>query len=241
LLPEKWVFLIFLGFMAAYDELAKNVARMRSDIDESLAKAGRSGASVTIVAVTKRFPAAAIEAAVAVGLTDIGESRVQETAAKKPEVLAECKWHLIGHLQKNKIGKALELYDMIQSVDSYELAEAIDSRASESVEILLQVDSSGEETKFGIAPDDVLQVASDIAKLSNVRVRGLMTIGPLTEDETRIRHSFRLTKALYNELKETSEDIIYLSMGMSGDYRIAIEEGSNMIRVGTSLFGPRPE
>jgi len=228
--------------MAEYDELMENVARIRRDIDECLEKVGRTGSSVTIIAVTKKFPAEAVDAAVAAGLTDIGESRVQETATKKPAVKGSCRWHLIGHLQKNKIGKAIELYDMIQSVDSYELAEAINAKAKTPVDILLQVDSSGEETKFGIDPGDVMQMVAKIGKLNNLRIRGLMTIGPLTEDETRIRHSFRLTKALFDRVKENAlsdVDISYLSMGMSGDYQIAVEEGSNMVRIGTSLFGSR--
>lgn len=228
--------------MAAYDELKENVARIRSDIADCLETTGRSGSLVTIVAVTKKFPAEVVDAAVAAGLTDIGESRVQETATKKPAVKADCRWHLIGHLQKNKIAKALELYDMIQSVDSYELAQAISARATKPVDILLQVDSSGEETKFGIDPAEVVRMVEDVGKLSNLRVRGLMTIGPLTEDETRVRHSFKLTKALFDEVRDkhfANVDMEYLSMGMSGDYKIAVEEGSNMVRIGTSLFGSR--
>ena len=228
--------------MALSDEVRENVARMRREIDESLERSGRKGDSVAIVAVTKRFPPETINAAVAAGITDIGENRVQETAEKKPKVDVECRWHLIGHLQKNKINKALGLFDMIQSVDSYELADAINTRTDSPVEILLQVDSSGEETKYGLDPEVLVDNVRRICQLEKIHIRGLMTIGPLTDDETRIRHSFRLTRSLFEELRDMSLpncEMEFLSMGMSGDYKIAIEEGSNMIRVGTVLFGER--
>ncbi len=228
--------------MVAYNDVRENVARIRRDIDESLERSGRGGASVTIVAVTKTFPAEAVTAAVSAGITDIGENRVQETSEKKPKVCSVCKWHLIGHLQRNKVGKALGLYDMIQSIDSYELATAIDRRAVAPVEVLLQVDSSGEETKYGFDPDDLACVVRRAGEFKNIRIRGLMTIGPLTDDETRIRHCFRMTRSLFEDLKSVdvpNSEMVYLSMGMSSDYRIAVEEGSNMVRVGTALFGGR--
>lgn len=228
--------------MENFADVADNVARIRSDVEESLDKSGRSGETVTIVAVTKTFPASAVRAAVKAGLTEIGESRIQETVSKKPEVEVDCKWHLIGHLQKNKINKALELYDMIQSVDSHRIAAEIDQRADRPIEILLQVNSSGEETKFGLEPESVIETAKRIADLEKIRLMGIMTIGPLTDEIRQIRHSFKLTKQLYDELKAANipgTDIRYLSMGMTHDYRLAIEEGSNMIRVGTAIFGER--
>ncbi|MCK4657788.1 MAG: YggS family pyridoxal phosphate-dependent enzyme [candidate division Zixibacteria bacterium] len=228
--------------MVLFDDVRENVARLRREIDQGLERSGRTGDSVAIVAVTKRFPPEAINAAVAAGITDIGENRVQETSEKKPKVDVECRWHLIGHLQKNKINKALELYDMIQSVDSYELADAINTRTDPPVEILLQVDSSGEETKFGLDPETLIDTAKRISMLDKIQIRGLMTIGPLTDDETRIMHSFKMTRSLFEELRDMSLpncEMKFLSMGMSGDYRIAIEEGSNMIRVGTAIFGER--
>ncbi len=231
-----------LSFMGTFGDLSENVARIRLDIDRCLEKSGRCGESVKIVAVTKTFPAEAVKAAVRAGITDIGESRVQETADKKPSVGLDCRWHLIGHLQKNKVKKALELYDLIQSVDSYDLSLAIDQRATHPVEVLLQVDSSGERTKFGIDPDRIVEVARRTASLERVRVMGLMTIGPLATDETIVRHSFRLTKSLFDSLSEESIpncEMRYLSMGMSSDYMIAVEEGSNMVRIGTAIFGSR--
>jgi pyridoxal phosphate enzyme (YggS family) len=228
--------------MAPFDYVRENVARLRREIDESLEISGRKGDSVAIVAVTKTFPPEAIDAAVAAGITDIGENRVQETSEKKPKVDANCRWHLIGHLQKNKINKALGLFDMIQSVDSHELAEAINVRADSPVEILLQVDTSGEETKFGLDPETLIGTAKRISALDKIHIRGLMTIGPLTDDETRIRHSFRLTRSLFEELRDMSLpncEMEFLSMGMSADYKVAIVEGSNMIRVGTVIFGER--
>ncbi len=228
--------------MAPFDDVRENVARLRREIDQSLERSGRTGDSVAIVAVTKRFPPEAINAAVAAGITDIGENRVQATSEKKPKVDVECRWHLIGHLQKNKINKALGLYDLVQSVDSYELAEAINTRTESPVEILLQVDSSGEETKFGLDPETLIDTAKRISMLDKIQMCGLMTIGPLTDDETRIRHSFKMTRSLFEELRDMSLpncEMKFLSMGMSGDYKIAIDEGSNMIRVGTVIFGER--
>jgi pyridoxal phosphate enzyme (YggS family) len=228
--------------MAAYNDLGSNVARIRSDINNSLKRSGGAGGNVVLVAVTKTLPPEAVEAAVRVGITDVGENRVQETVSKKPEVTTDCRWHLIGHLQKNKISKAIQLYDMIQSIDSYELAAAIDARAEKPVDILLQVDSSGEETKFGISPDDLTMIAERIARLEKLRIRGLMTIGPMTDDRQRIRHSFRATKSLFDRLNDAripNCSMEFLSMGMSGDYMIAVEEGSNMVRIGTALFGKR--
>jgi hypothetical protein len=228
--------------MENFADVADNVARIRSDVKESLDKSGRSGEPVTIVAVTKTFPAPAVRAAVEAGLTEMGESRVQETISKKPEVDVDCKWHLIGHLQKNKINKALELYDMIQSVDSFRLAAEIDQRTDKPIDILLQVNSSGEETKFGLEPESLMDTAKRISELSKIKIAGIMTIGPLTDDIRQIRHSFKLTRQLFEDLKSeniSGTDIRYLSMGMTHDYKLAIEEGSNMIRVGTAIFGER--
>lgn len=228
--------------MATYNDLDSNVARIKGDINDCLDRSGRAGGDVVLIAVTKTLPADAVEAAVRAGLSDVGESRVQETGSKKPEVTTDCKWHLIGHLQKNKIGKAILLYDMIQSVDSYELAAAINSKAEHPIDILLQVDSSGEETKFGISPDELTEIAERIAQLEKPRIKGLMTIGPMTDDRQRIRHSFRATKSLFDGLKDAripNCSMEFLSMGMSGDYMIAVEEGSNMVRIGTALFGKR--
>ncbi len=230
--------------MEDFADVADNVARIRSDIEESLDRCGRSGETVTIVAVTKTFPASAVQAAADAGLTDIGESRIQETASKRPKIDVNCKWHLIGHLQKNKINKALDLYDMIQSADSFRIAAEIDQRADRPIEILLQVNSSGEETKFGLEPESVIETAKRIADLDKIRLMGIMTIGPLTGDNRQIRHSFKLTRQLYDELQAANipgTDIRHLSMGMTHDYKLAIEEGSNMIRVGTAIFGEREQ
>jgi pyridoxal phosphate enzyme (YggS family) len=228
--------------MAAFDDLTERVARLRSDIEECRARSESSRDSVVIVAVSKQFPPQAVDAAVRAGIADIGENRVQETAAKKPEVTVGCMWHLIGHLQKNKVAKALELYDMIQSVDSVGLAEVISRKSLRPVDILLQVNSTGEETKYGLTPDSFIRAAGQISRLPNLRIKGVMTIGPLTDDERRIERSFRLTRSLYESLDREGFpncDIEFLSMGMSGDYRMAIREGSNMVRIGTAIFGRR--
>ena len=228
--------------MEEFAGVSENVARIQRNIQDCLDVSGRSGETVTIVAVTKTFPAAAIRAAIQAGLTDIGESRIQESASKKLDIDLDCRWHLIGHLQKNKINKALALYDVIQSVDSLNLALEINQRATRPIDVLLQLNSSGEETKYGLTPDLLLETARRIAELDKIRITGIMTIGPLTDEIRQIRHSFKLTKHLFDELRDSNipnADIRYLSMGMTSDYKLAIEEGSNMIRVGTAIFGER--
>src|SRR5690606_12700461 len=151
-------------------------------------------------------------------------------------------WHLIGHLQTNKVKFIIDYVSLIHSVDSIKLADEIQKRASQSsklIDILVQVNTSGEDSKFGVEPSQAGRICSDIRKLENIRLRGLMTIGKLTENEDEIRENFRLLKNLYDELLPVNNQFEFLSMGMTSDYEIAIEEGSNMIRVGSAIFGER--
>jgi len=223
-------------------QLAERIALVRERIGKALTKAGRSGDSVRLVAVSKTFPAEYVSAAIAAGIGDIGENRVQECAVKKPQVAGSARWHLIGHLQTNKVSKALPLFDLIQSVDSRDLAQEISRRAEREVEVLAQINSSGEKTKHGFAPDSALEDILQLAQLEKIAVRGLMTIGPFVEDERLIRRSFAITRQLFERLKKCEHQklrMVFLSMGMSSDFELAVAEGSNMVRIGSLIFGAR--
>jgi pyridoxal phosphate enzyme (YggS family) len=228
--------------MVGPEEIETNLARLRADIDRALEKAGRKNENIILVAVTKTHPAEYIDAAIKCGITDIGENRVQEFESKRPRVMAQARWHLIGHLQTNKINKALALFDLIQSIDSFKLAEEISKRAQRDVEVLIQVNSSGEETKYGFTPDQAKEETLRIAELEHIKVKGLMTIGPFVDDEIMVRKSFVPVKKMFDDLKQSETDNVkmdYLSMGMSNDFAWAIAEGANMIRVGSLIFGAR--
>lgn len=206
-------------------------------------RAGRDSSDVTIVAVSKTRPVDAIEAALAAGVTDLGENRVQEAADKRP-VLDGGRWHLIGPLQRNKAGKALELFDCIQSVDSRRLVQALAQRMADTaapMDVLAQVNTSGVEHQAGVAPHDLLALADVIDAHASLRLRGLMTIATMTPDQQEIRRCFSQLRTCRDELSiaRPSLDLSTLSMGMSGDFEIAIEEGSTMVRIGTAIFGSR--
>lgn len=218
------------------------MAQLRMGIDQALEKAGRKNEKIILVAVTKTHPPEYIDAVIKCGIGDIGENRVQEFESKRPRVMAQARWHLIGHLQTNKINKALALFDLIQSVDSFKLAEEISNRAENDIEVLIQVNSSGEETKYGFAPDQAKEETLRIAELEHIKVKGLMTIGPFVDDEIMVRKSFAPVKIMFDDLKQFETENVkmdYLSMGMSNDFAWAIAEGANMIRVGSLIFGAR--
>ncbi|MCP4569719.1 MAG: YggS family pyridoxal phosphate-dependent enzyme [FCB group bacterium] len=223
--------------------MAANLAAVNSKIAEAAFRAGRGGDEVTLVAVSKTYPAEAVTAAVEGGATDIGESRVQEAAAKIDQLGSVARWHLIGHLQSNKAAVAVRCFDLIHSVDSIALAQKISAQAvrqEKTIECLIEVNSSGEDSKFGFAPADIQACFSEIMALPGIRLRGLMTIGPLTTSEGSIKKAFALTRELFEKLKsELGKDITTLSMGMSSDYETAIACGSTMVRVGTAIFGVR--
>ncbi len=225
------------------DDIRENLIELRGRIADACEKYQRDTDDITIVAVTKTWPASMVRMAVAAGLHDIGESRIQEAEAKLAEAGPIARFHLIGHLQSNKVQKALMLFDVIQSVDSLGLAEEISRRAvklGRAVECLVQVNCSGEESKHGVAPETALDLIEKINKLPSISLIGVMTIGPLTDDEDRVRAAFRTCREIFKR----GEDIVgdqfdTLSMGMTDDYPLAIAEGSTMIRVGTALFGTR--
>jgi pyridoxal phosphate enzyme (YggS family) len=225
------------------DDIRENLIELRGRVADACEKYHRDTDDITIVAVTKTWPASMVRMAVAAGLHDIGESRIQEAEPKITEAGPIARYHLIGHLQSNKVQKALMLFDVIQSIDSLGLAEEISRRAvklNRTVECLVQVNCSGEDSKHGVAPDTALDLIEKIRKLPSISLIGLMTIGPLTDDEDRIRETFRACREIFKR----GEDIIgdqfdILSMGMTDDFPLAIAEGSTMIRVGTALFGTR--
>lgn len=213
--------------------IADNLAAVEQRIRAACSRAGRKREEITVVAVSKTFPAAKIDEAIAAGVTDIGENRVQEARDKKPQVHGAARWHLIGHLQSNKAKDAVRLFDIIETVDSIELAQKI-ARASEEVrDVLLQVNIGDEPQKSGIVTADVERVVREIRGIHGIRLQGLMALPPIgTPEETR--QHFRLLRSLRDQA-----GLEHLSMGMSEDFEIAIEEGSTMLRIGRAIFGPR--
>lgn len=224
--------------------IARNWEDVGRRVAEAAERAGRAPDQVRVVVVTKGRSAREVAAALEAGVTDVGESRVQEAGPKRQAVQAPARWHLVGRLQRNKAGAAVELFDVVQSVDTLRLAEALSRRARGSgrtVDVLLQVNTAGAEQQGGADPDDLPALAEGAAALEGIRLRGLMTIAAHSEDEGRVRACFGRLRDLGDRLVErTSAQMTTLSMGMSGDYEMAIEEGSTMIRVGTAVFGPRP-
>lgn len=230
--------------MAADDLLRARCDAVRERIEQAASVAGVDPASITVVAISKTRPLPVIEEIVRLGFTEIGENRVQETEQKFAERRPRCRLHLVGHLQSNKVKKAVALFDLIQSVDSVRLAQAIDAEVAKqgrTLPILIEVNASGESRKYGFAPDEVEDAAAEIAELRNLELAGLMTVGPLTESETEIRNAFAATRKLFERLQSSGRfaDWRYLSMGMTDDFPLAIAEGANMLRLGTALFGPR--
>jgi pyridoxal phosphate enzyme (YggS family) len=224
-------------------EIGDNIREVRARIDRAARDTGRTGRDITLVAVSKTFPAEMIEIAVAGGVTDIGENRVQEAAGKIERLGNIARWHLIGHLQSNKAAMAVRLFDMIQSLDSVPLAQKVSQAAEaqgKTIDCLIEVNSSGEATKFGLAPDDAIPVAEQVVVLPGIVLRGLMTIGPWTDDAGRIRQAFESTARLFDRMKTAcGSSVDTLSMGMSGDFETAIRSGATMVRVGTAIFGGR--
>ncbi|MFQ6613365.1 MAG: YggS family pyridoxal phosphate-dependent enzyme [Fidelibacterota bacterium] len=225
---------------------AERLKTIRNRIREACLRRGLNQ-NVTIIAVTKTHPVGALIEAWNNGLPHIGENRVQEAAAKFPKLPSDILpvKHLIGHLQSNKINKALDLFDRLDSVDSLALAEKINRKTTvqgQIIPVLLEVNTSGETAKSGFHPDD-LEAMLACLELPGIEVRGLMTVGPLTDEENTIRTSFIQLRKIQDDLNQQKPEdtcaLTELSMGMSNDFELAVEEGSTMIRVGTALFGPR--
>ncbi|UCD18776.1 MAG: YggS family pyridoxal phosphate-dependent enzyme [candidate division WOR-3 bacterium] len=220
----------------------ENIEILRRRIDRCAARVQRNADEIQIVAVAKTFPAASIEEAISCGIAIIGENRVQEAIEKYRIIGDRVTWHMVGHLQTNKVKDALKIFSMIQSLDSLRLAQEIEKRANTKVDCLIEVNTSGESTKFGLSPNDVLDFYGSICAFRHINIQGLMTIGPgwAVEDPEASRLCFRILRGLQEELaQEYDRPFPILSMGMTSDFEVAIEEGSDMIRIGTALFGPR--
>lgn len=221
-------------------DIAENLRAVRERIAAAAKRSGRAETDIVLVAVTKTRGVDEIRAAVACGVTDIGENYVQEAELKYGEIGEIARWHMIGHLQRNKVRRAVEFCSLIHSVDSLELAKEIGRRAEalgKTVDCLIEVQVSGEATKFGIEPDEAIALADRISGVSGIRVRGLMGMAPFLADPEGTRPFFARLRELWDKLPD--EQRLYLSMGMTQDFEIAIEEGANMVRIGTAIFGPR--
>ena len=219
--------------------ILQNLERVRERIEAACRRVGRESSEVTLIGVTKTVGVEAVVEAYEAGLRDFGENRVQEALAKMEAVRQigfEPRWHMIGHLQTNKVKIAAGRFGIIHSVDSVRLANEISRRYESLVPVLLEVNVAQDAAKFGFAPEEVAAALREIAVLPHLDARGLMTIAPQTNNPEETRPTFRRLRALSDEL-ELSE----LSMGMSGDFEVAVEEGATMIRVGTAIFGSRSE
>ena len=224
-------------------DIVENLHAVRTDIAEAERTSGRPPGSVELVAVSKTHPPELIRQAIEGGQLLFGENRIQEAKAKIPELPAKLRWHLIGHLQSNKIRQALPLFEMIHVVDSVELLDDIQRIAADLglfPRVLLQVNVAGESSKFGFGPDRLLSEVGRISRAERVQIEGLMTIPPLAPKPENSRRYFVQLRELRDRLeKEFRFPLPHLSMGMSGDYRVAVEEGATLVRVGTAIFGER--
>jgi hypothetical protein len=220
--------------------IATNLGSVRERIDAAALKVGRTGDDITLVVVTKTRSVDEIREAIACGATDIGENYVQEAEKKYGQIGDVARWHIIGHLQRNKARHVVEFAQMIHGVDDEALAREIGRRAEaigRIVDVLIEVNISGEESKFGVNPSEVPKLVETISGISGIKLRGLMGMAPLLPDPEDTRPYFALLKRTWDKLPD--EQRLYLSMGMTQDFEIAIEEGSNMVRIGTAIFGPR--
>jgi len=227
--------------------LNRNIDAVRKRIAQAAKRAGRSSGDVRLIAVSKGVEAEALREALSAGLREFGESRIQAAKLKiaSPGLISPesgAVWHLIGHLQRNKARTAVELFDVIQSVDSSELAEMLNRHAGEKGKrqrILVQVKLSGEESKYGVSEDRIMGSLGKICRMENLIVEGLMTIPPFFEDPELSRPYFRKLREIRKKAGSAGFDLKELSMGMSGDFEVAVEEGATMVRVGTAIFGER--
>lgn len=224
-------------------DLEKNFQKVQERVEAALARAGRNAGDVTIVAVSKSQPPEAVRAALGLGQLIFGENRVQEAKAKIPLCPERARWHMIGHLQSNKARDAVSLFSMIESVDSVALGQELEKwadRHAKIMPILLEVNVAGESSKFGYRPEAVLRDLKALNRLRHLEIRGLMTIAPWTADAEKVRPVFRRLRELKSECEQSlGAPLQHLSMGMSGDFEVAIEEGATIVRIGTALFGPR--
>ena len=228
-------------------QVEENIIRLKEEVSGTCQKLGRDPSEIVLVAVTKLASRELIQQAMDAGITDVGENKVQEAVKKYQGLkspLGPLKRHMIGHLQTNKVKQALKIFDLVQSVDSLKLARELEKelqRLNRSLDILIQVNTSSEKQKFGVDQSQALGLIQELGQFKNLKVMGLMTMAPLTEEEGAIGRCFRDLKKLHDQVQREFEgsphiQMKFLSMGMSGDYRIALQEGSNMIRIGRAIF-----
>ncbi len=225
--------------------LKDDLKNVEQRVEEACRRAGRSRDEVTLIAVSKTKPIELLREAYAEGVRDFGENKVQELVTKMEQMPGEIRWHMIGHLQRNKVRQIIDQVSLIHSVDTYRLAEEINIQAKKRgriIPILVEVNIAGEESKFGTSAEDAMLLVEEIAKLENVRIKGLMTVAPFVADAEENRPYFRKIRQLSVDIANKNIDNVsmqILSMGMTGDYEVAIEEGATMVRVGTGIFGER--
>ena len=225
--------------------LAENLQEVRAEIEAAARRAGRNPEDVLLLAVTKTHPVAVVREAIAAGLTELGENRVQELLEKQAQITDPVRWHLIGHLQTNKVKNVVGRVAFIHSVESLRLAEEISRKAVALglvQNVLVELNMAGEESKFGLKPEECRAFLRQIAPLPGLKVKGLMTVAPFVEDPERNRVYFRQMRELSVDIaaeKLDNVDMEHLSMGMSNDFAVAVEEGATIVRVGTRLFGER--
>ena len=225
--------------------IKEQLEEVRKNIEAACKRAGRDPKEVTLIAVSKTKPVPMLEEAYEAGARDFGENKVQEIVQKKPELPEDIRWHMIGHLQRNKVHQVMGKAVLIHSVDSLRLAEQIETEAAKKdmvADILLEVNVAKEESKFGMMPEEVPEMVEQIAAFSHLRIKGLMTIAPFVDDPEKNRPVFQKLYQLSVDIKKKNIDNVnmsVLSMGMTGDYQVAVEEGATMIRVGTGIFGAR--
>ena len=225
--------------------LKENLANVEKNIEQACKNAGRSRDEVTLIAVSKTKPVEMLQEIYDENIRDFGENKVQELCSKMEQLPSDIRWHMIGHLQRNKVKYIVGKVELIHSVDTYRLAEEINIQAKKQnviVPILVEVNIAHEESKFGISAEDAILLVEEISKLENIRIKGLMTIAPYVENPEDNRLYFRKIKQLSVDITNKNIDNVFmeiLSMGMTGDYMVAIEEGAPMVRVGTGIFGER--
>ena len=225
--------------------LKENLERVHQEIEAACKRVSRDSSEVTLIAVSKTKPLSDLEEVLDLGELEFGENKVQELVDKYEHIKSPVHWHMIGHLQTNKVKYIVDKVTLIHSVDSYKLAAQISKEALKKqvdVDILIEVNVAGEESKFGLKTEETLDLVREIAKLPNVHIKGLMTIAPFVDDPEDNRMVFRSLKQLSVHIQSCQIDNVsmeVLSMGMTGDYTVAIEEGATMVRVGTGIFGAR--
>ena len=225
--------------------LAENLQEVERNIQEACKKANRSRDEVTLIAVSKTKPISMLKEIYDLGVRNFGENKVQELCEKHPQMPEDLNWHLIGHLQRNKVKNIIDKATLIHSVDSIRLAETIEKEAAKKdliVDILMEVNVAEEESKFGLKVEEVIPAVETIATFPHIRIRGLMTIAPFVENPEENRSIFARLQKLSVDIRSKNIDNVnvdILSMGMTNDYQVAIEEGATMVRVGTGIFGAR--